>query len=73
MPTHLAVTFVTPHQRPTSGGVHVIQEFARLAPEWVFATLVVAKGETRAIEGVEVVGPERLDRLDVELLPREGT
>ncbi|MEZ5120432.1 MAG: glycosyltransferase [Solirubrobacterales bacterium] len=65
MAARISVTFITPHQRVTTGGVYAIHQFVRLAPDWIERRLVVAKGETTPIEGVEVLGPERLASLDL--------
>jgi hypothetical protein len=55
------VTFILPHQRPTTGGVYVIEQFARhLAPD-VEVCLAVRERPTRAVPGVEVRWVERLE------------
>ena len=63
------VTFIVPHQRPTTGGVYVIEQFARhLAASGLTVTLVVRASEEplRPVPGVEVC---RAARLEVEALP----
>jgi glycosyltransferase involved in cell wall biosynthesis len=63
------VTFIVPHQRPTTGGVYVIEQFARhLAASGLTVTLVVRAGEEalRPVPGVEVC---RATRLEAEALP----
>jgi glycosyltransferase involved in cell wall biosynthesis len=59
----LRVTFILPHQRQTTGGVYVIEQFARhLATQGLAVALAVrAGGETpRPVPGVEVRCAERL-------------
>jgi glycosyltransferase involved in cell wall biosynthesis/GT2 family glycosyltransferase len=61
----VAITLITPHQRPSSGGVYTIHQFARLAAALTDVHLVVAKGHPQPVEGVYVHGPEVLDDLDL--------
>ena len=61
----MAITLITPHQRPNSGGVYMIHQFARFAAELTDVHLVVAKGRPKPVEGVYVYGPEVLDDLDL--------
>jgi glycosyltransferase involved in cell wall biosynthesis len=56
----MRVTFLTPHQRTGSGGVYTILQFARHLADTVEVRLAVAKGETAALPGVTVIGPEPL-------------
>jgi glycosyltransferase involved in cell wall biosynthesis len=51
----LSVTFVTPHQRRNSGGVYTIQQFARHWPWRQRVQLVVRKGPTTPLDGMEVM------------------
>jgi len=73
-----AVTFVTPHQRVTSGGVHVIEQFARRLAAAAEVTLLVLDGETRPVPGVTVAGVRRrlrsrVPRADVLVVPGDST
>ena len=61
----MAVTLITPHQRPNSGGVYAIQQFARYASPLTEVHVVVAKGEPVPIEGARVHGPDALARLEL--------
>ena len=61
----MAITLITPHQRPNSGGVYVIQQLARLASALTEVHLVVAKGEPAPVAGVQVHGPEALARREL--------
>jgi glycosyltransferase involved in cell wall biosynthesis len=55
-----------PHQRPTTGGVYVIEQFARhLAPHFA-VSVVVREPVSHPISGVEV---SAASRLDTEALP----
>jgi glycosyltransferase involved in cell wall biosynthesis/GT2 family glycosyltransferase len=70
------ITLITPHQRPNSGGVDAIQEFARRASGLTDVHVVVAKGEPTPIEGVHVHGPDVLASLalpdaDALLIPAD--
>jgi glycosyltransferase involved in cell wall biosynthesis len=68
-----AITFVTPHQTPTSGGAYAIQQMAKhLAPE-ARVTLVTRQRPLRPIPGVEVrfvkrFGLSRLPRADAMVI-----
>ena len=42
MAARISVTFITPHQRVTTGGVYAIHQFARLAPDWIEARSIVS-------------------------------
>jgi glycosyltransferase involved in cell wall biosynthesis len=55
------VTFIVPHQRPTTGGVYVIEQFARHLAAEHEVCVAVRERPSRAIPGVEVVWAERLD------------
>ncbi len=58
----LRVTFIVPHQRATTGGVYVIEQFARhLAAAEYEVRVAVRERPLRAIPGVEVLWAERLD------------
>ncbi len=48
------VTFIAPHQRPTSGGVYAIQQFCRYLAPVMQVNLVVQKGPDRPVPGVNV-------------------
>jgi glycosyltransferase involved in cell wall biosynthesis len=53
-PARPRVTFIAPHQRPTTGGVYVIEQFARhLAPSAEIC-LAVREQPSRAIPGVKL-------------------
>jgi glycosyltransferase involved in cell wall biosynthesis len=55
------VTFILPHQRTTTGGVYVIEQFARhLAPR-LAASIVVRQESVRLVPGVEIRPAVRLD------------
>ncbi len=57
----LRITFISPHQRPTSGGVYVIEQFARhLAARGHHVCLAVRQRPARAMPGVDVRWAERL-------------
>lgn len=69
-----AVTFVSPHQRPASGGVQVIEQFATAMAPHVRVHLAVLKGETRPLPGVSVgplLSPSSLPGADVLVLPAD--
>gem|GEM_PF-711519 len=53
-PAKLRVTFLAPHQRPTSGGVYVIEQFARHLAEEAEVCIAVRERPSRQIAGVEV-------------------
>lgn len=55
-----AISFVAPHQRATTGGVHAIHQFARLLSQTLRVSLIVQRGETHPMPGVEVVASKRL-------------
>jgi glycosyltransferase involved in cell wall biosynthesis len=57
----LKVTFLSPHQRSTSGGVYVIEQFARHVADEHEVCLVVRERPVRSIPGVDVRWAERLD------------
>jgi glycosyltransferase involved in cell wall biosynthesis len=60
------VTFVVPHQRPTTGGVYVIEQFARHLVSALAVSVVVREPRARPIPDVEVCAAPRLD---AEALP----
>jgi glycosyltransferase involved in cell wall biosynthesis len=63
------MTFIVPHQRQTTGGVYVIEQFARhLAAQGLTVTLAVRASEEvlRPVPGVEV---QQVERLEPEALP----
>jgi glycosyltransferase involved in cell wall biosynthesis len=60
------VTFLMPHQRPTTGGVYVIEQFARHLAAHLAVSVVVREGVPRPLAGVEVRAAQRLD---AEALP----
>jgi glycosyltransferase involved in cell wall biosynthesis len=55
------VTFILPHQRATTGGVYVIEQFARHLSSYLTASIVVREELVRPISGVEVRSAVRLD------------
>jgi glycosyltransferase involved in cell wall biosynthesis len=57
----LRVTFLAPHQRTTSGGVYVIEQFARHLAESHEVCVAVRERPSRSIPGVEVRWAEHLD------------
>jgi len=57
----LRVTFIVPHQRSTTGGVYVIEQFARHLAAEHDVRVASREHPSRAIPGVEVVWAERLD------------
>jgi glycosyltransferase involved in cell wall biosynthesis len=59
-PGRLRVTFILPHQRATTGGVYVIEQFARHLSEALSVGMVVRDGNPRAVPGVDVRGAARL-------------
>ena len=61
------VTFLLPHQRATTGGVYVIEQFARHMAGEVEVCVAVRERPLRSIPGVEV---RWLEQLDVGALPR---
>jgi GT2 family glycosyltransferase/glycosyltransferase involved in cell wall biosynthesis len=72
----VAITLITPHQRPNSGGVYAIEQFARHAAALTEVHLIVAKGKPVPIEGVRMHGPDTLRRLrlpesDALLIPAD--
>jgi len=75
--TELRLTFVTPHQRPNSGGVYTIQQFARHCAPLASVNLVVEKGEPRALSGVRVsaagsCSSAEIPDADVLLIPADS-
>lgn len=69
----LAVTFVTPHQGATSGGVYAIQKFAGCLAKSMKVHLVVQRGPVQLVPGVEVLAsaslePDELPDADVFVL-----
>lgn len=72
--TFEAVTFVSPHQRPGSGGVQAIEQFAVAMAPHLRVHLAVLKGDTRPLPGVSVEPLQSLDALpdaDVLVLPAD--
>lgn len=67
----MRITFVVPHQRPTSGGVYTIHQYARLLSTRHEITIAVGKGETRDIEGCAVVPIHAADEADVVVYPAD--
>jgi glycosyltransferase involved in cell wall biosynthesis len=61
------MTFTTPHQRETSGGVYVIEQLARKLAATVDTTLLVRRGPVRPIPGVRV---RAAGRLSASTVPR---
>ena len=59
-------SFLTPHQRASTGGVYTISQFARHLAAEAEVNLVVTKGPLRELPGVRVI---RGDGLDPECLP----
>lgn len=59
--SRLRVTFLSPHQRATSGGVYVIEQFARHLAGQHDVCIAVRERPARSIPGVEVRWAERLD------------
>jgi hypothetical protein len=55
------VTFILPHQRPTTGGVYVIEQFARHLAPTVDVCLAVREPPSRSLPGIDVRCAERLD------------
>jgi glycosyltransferase involved in cell wall biosynthesis len=55
------VTFLVPHQRPTTGGVYVIEQFARHLAAHLEVSVMVREGVPRPLAGVEVRAAPRLD------------
>jgi len=75
--TVAAVTFVTPHQGLTSGGVYVIEQFARRLASTCAVTLVVLSRDTRPVPGVDVVAAtgslrRRVPAADVLVIPADS-
>jgi glycosyltransferase involved in cell wall biosynthesis len=69
----MRITFVTPHQRLTSGGVYAIHQYARLLaanPNYV-VTVAVGKGEREAVPGCSVVSLESAPASDVVIYPAD--
>jgi glycosyltransferase involved in cell wall biosynthesis len=60
------VTFIVPHQRASTGGVYVIEQFARHLARDARVCVAVRGEPTRPISGVEV---RRLERLHADALP----
>jgi glycosyltransferase involved in cell wall biosynthesis len=56
-----AVTFVVPHQRPSSGGVYTTIEFARHLAARATVNLAVRRGRPEPVEGVDVFACASLD------------
>ena len=57
----MAITLITPHTRPNSGGVYAIEQLARFAAAETEVNVVVVKGDaTWEIDGVRLFGPEAL-------------
>ncbi|HEY7830603.1 MAG TPA: glycosyltransferase [Solirubrobacteraceae bacterium] len=72
----LKVTFLAPHQRTTSGGVYVIEQFARHLAREHEVCLAVRERPSRSISGVEVcwaqaLNGETLPRADVLVYPAD--
>jgi glycosyltransferase involved in cell wall biosynthesis len=72
----LRVTFILPHQRPTTGGVYVIEQFARHLSDELSVGLVVRDGDPRPVPGVAVRGtaqlhPEALPLADALIYPAD--
>jgi glycosyltransferase involved in cell wall biosynthesis len=55
------VTFILPHQRATTGGVYVIEQFARHLCPQLAVSVVVRNPASRPLTGVEVHSVLRLD------------
>jgi glycosyltransferase involved in cell wall biosynthesis len=75
-PAKLRVTFLAPHQRPTSGGVYVIEQFARHLAEEAEVCIAVRERPSRQIAGVEVrwaqaLNETTLPRADVLVYPAD--
>ncbi|HEY7961888.1 MAG TPA: glycosyltransferase [Solirubrobacteraceae bacterium] len=70
------ITFVLPHQRATTGGVYVIEQFARHLASVADVSLAVREPALRPVAGVEVLAVERLEgpalpRADVLVYPAD--
>ncbi len=52
--TKKTVTFITPHQKPTSGGVYAILQLAAHLTASMNVNLVVQNGEPKQIPGVAI-------------------
>jgi hypothetical protein len=59
--TERRVTFILPHQRPTTGGVYAIEQFARHLATQLDVSAVVRDREVRPIAGVRVTHASELD------------
>jgi glycosyltransferase involved in cell wall biosynthesis len=55
-----SLTLIVPHQRAATGGVYVIEQFARALASTAVVTLAVRREPLRAVEGVRVVHAPRL-------------
>jgi glycosyltransferase involved in cell wall biosynthesis len=69
-----AVTFIIPHQRPGSGGVQAIEQFAIAMAPYLRVHVAVLKGDTRPLPGVSVKPLLPIDALpdaDVLVLPAD--
>lgn len=65
------ITFVTPHQGTTSGGVYAIQQYASLLSRRHEISLGVVRGDLRAVPGCEVVPLESAPPADVVVFPAD--
>lgn len=70
------VTFILPHQRPTTGGVYVVEQFARHLAPHLLSSIVVREEHVSPVAGVEVrsaveLDPQALGDADVLVYPAD--
>jgi len=70
------VTFILPHQRPTTGGVYVVEQFARHLAPHLLSSIVVREEHVGPVAGVEVrsaveLDPQALGDADVLVYPAD--
>lgn len=67
----MRITFVTPHQGPTSGGVYAIHQYASLLAGTHDVTLAVAHGDLMSVPGCRVVPVDQASFSDVVVYPAD--
>lgn len=67
----LRITFVTPHQHPTSGGVYAIHQYASLLAGNHDVTMAVVAGELRELRGCSVVPVDAAPGADIVVYPAD--
>jgi glycosyltransferase involved in cell wall biosynthesis len=63
----MKITFITPHQSPTSGGAYIIQQYARHVTINAQSTLLVRQDKSSALPDVRTIA---VPKINPDLVPR---